>query len=234
MISSRRTRRFRATVRPGRDGRPPVRPHNLRRWNRSGKEEAQIVDGKATATLPGAALAKLEKGSRVLQVALADAEEEAVCRALRLRGRVFANVLEAPGDLRAGDEIIITDLTPLQPEEAVSAHSEKGKWWWRPYSTPDGEQHHLVCVEEQDTAEPQSCIAPSIRLPLNLEGWYEIWVRTYRHDIQGGIDVRLSGRALLLPRRPSPDQHNSRHGAASRGRVGGHPLSRRRSHRAGS
>ncbi|MBN2310223.1 MAG: hypothetical protein JXR94_14710, partial [Candidatus Hydrogenedentes bacterium] len=57
----------------------------------------------------------------------------------------------------------------------------------------DNTPYALVCVEEQDIEDPESCLAPELRLPLDLSGWYAVWVRTYRPDVNGGIDVRLPG-----------------------------------------
>jgi hypothetical protein len=33
---------------------------------------------------------------------------------------------------------------------------------------------------------------------LNLKGWFQVWVRTYRHPERGGVDVRLSGEEYFL------------------------------------
>jgi len=165
-------------------------------------ETAPIADGQAAVVLASEAVARLEKGSRVLVATVNDEEERSAYAAVRLRGRVFRDVTGAPEDLQPGDEIVITDMSLLEPQGATSRHSEKGKWWRREYTVAgDEEPHFLVCVEERDMVDPDSCIAPQLTLSLDLEGWYEVWVRTYRYPKlesgahgQRGIDVRLSGQ----------------------------------------
>jgi Carbohydrate family 9 binding domain-like len=173
--------------------------------------DAPITDGKASILFPGADAAAMEKGSRVLVAALRGNSEESACIAVRLRGRVFREVVETPDDMQSGDEIIIADPSLLTPGDAISSRSEKGKWWRRGYTTAgDSESHEMVCVEEQDRDDPESCLAPQLTLPLNLDGWYEVWVRTYRHEINGGVDVRLSKEKYFVhmdPRQVSAVKH---------------------------
>jgi len=90
-----------------------------------------------------------------------------------------------------GDTIILSDFTRCRPRSAVSAASEKGKWWLRPYETASG-AGKMLCVQERDMDDPQSCIAPPLTYPLNLKGTYDIWVATYRPVFGGGIDVKLT------------------------------------------
>jgi len=156
-------------------------------------------DGTASVVLQSTDAAKLEKGSRVLMVTVGDDAGGSAYAAVRLRGRVFRNVIRAPADVQPGDEIVITDMDLLRPVDAITDASMKGKWWKRRYSLPgSGENPYLVCVEERDLDEPRSCLAPQLTLPLELDGWYEVWVRTYRHREGGGIDVRLSGEKCFL------------------------------------
>ncbi len=116
------------------------------------------------------------------------------------------------------EEVVITDMGLLEPGAAISERTEKGMWWRRPYTLPDDDRAYaLVCVEEQDLDDPASCIAPPLTLPLKLEGWYEVWVRTYRHGEGGGIDVRLSGEPYFMhmdplqiaTRKDAPAPHGS-------------------------
>jgi len=168
-------------------------------WSR----EAAVREGAATVVMTADESEALEKGSRVLVATVKGAPDPSAYRAVRLRGRVFRDALGEPSGIRPGDEIVITDLSRLVPAEAVAGRSEKGKWWRRDYALPGGtEEQALVCVEEHDLADPASCLAPELRLPLNLEGWYEVWVRTLRRREAGGIDVRLSGEPYFFHANP--------------------------------
>ena len=176
-------------------------------WGKS----APLAGGQASVVLDAAEAAKLEKGSRVLVATLGGKDESTACAAVRLRGRIFRDMTAAPADIRPGDEIVITDTSLLGPSEAISDVTTKGKWWRRRY-TVDGrpKEQSLVCVEEHDLDDPGSCLAGQLSLPLNLTGWYEVWVRTYRHrgeesiDVRfsGGIDVRLEGEKYFLHANP--------------------------------
>jgi len=111
---------------------------------------------------------------------------------VRLRGRIFRDVTEAPPQMQPGDEILITDMSRLRPKNVFSERSEKGKWWLRGYTTSDQPQEQfMVCVQEWDPVDPASCLAPQFEMPLNFTGWYEVW-------IQGSLDVRLSGEKHFL------------------------------------
>ena len=164
-------------------------------------EDAEIEEGRASVVLAQAEAADLEKGSRVLVATANGQEDRCAYVAVRLRGRVFRDLTEAPAKMKPGDELLLGDVSLLQPSGAVSERSVKGKWWLRQYTMPDApEPRSLLTVEEQDPEDPASCLAPPLRLPLKLDGWYEVWVRTYRRPyasgqayLQGGIDVRLSG-----------------------------------------
>ena len=125
----------------------------------------------ANAVLTAKEADKLEKGSRVLVVTLNGNKEQSAYKAVRLRGRIFRNVIEAPKEIKGGDEIIITEMSLLQPQNINTKTSRKGKWWLRDYTTPGtAQKQSLVCVFEQDLDDLQSCMAPEITLPLNLEG----------------------------------------------------------------
>jgi len=167
-------------------------------WRRS----APVEDGRASVVLGAEEAAQLGKGSRVLMATLNDKTDRSAYAAVRLRGRIFRDVTEAPTGLKPGDEIVIDDLSLVQPASAVSGRSVKGKWWLRRYTVSgESQARALLSVEEHDLNDPASCLAPSLRLPLDLEGWYEVWVRTYRQS-PGGIDVRLSEEPWFWHARP--------------------------------
>jgi len=164
-----------------------------RPWADSGCSQASFT--------PAAALEK--GGGCVLAATVSDAADGSAYRAVGLRGRIFRDVAGEPPGIQPGDEIVITDLSRITPAEAVSDRSVKGKWWGRRYRlADDAEERRLLCVEEHDLEDPASCLAPPLRLDLDLEGWYEIWVRTYRHREAGGIDVRLSGEPYFFHANP--------------------------------
>ncbi len=174
---------------------------------------APIADGRASVLLASAEVAGLEKDSRVLVVEVNGKVLQSAYAPVRLRGRIFRDVTSAPDTMQPGDEIVITDMSLLRPRDATSHRSVKGKWWRRDYRI-DGQdkQQALLYVAEHDPGDPESCLAGQITLPLKLEGWYEVWVRTYRQrpsgkdigfsDPSGGIDVRLSGEKYFLHATP--------------------------------
>jgi len=102
------------------------------------------------------------------------------------------------GDLRAGktpavgDVVILNDFAACAPESAMTTTSQKGTWWLRPYKTAGG-QGVMLCVEERDRENPESCMAPPLTYPVDLEGVYDVWVGTYRPRLRGGgIDIKLT------------------------------------------
>ena len=100
--------------------------------------------------------------------------------------------LEAGRAPEVGDTVLLDDFARCFPHSAVSKSSEKGKWWLRPYHT-DTAAGSMLCVEERDPEHPQTCIAPELTLPVNLEGTCDIWVGAYRPALRGdGVDIRLT------------------------------------------
>ena len=162
------------------------------------QQEATVQDAVAAATFPASGLDPLTRGEHAVTVTLTGRPDR-IARSLLLRGRAFRNLGTAPSDLRPGDELVFDDMTAFGPKAAVSDTSRKGQWWRRPYRCEGGDEvRHMLCVEEHDPRAPHSCLAPPLRLPLKLDGWYEVWVTTYRAETGGGIDVRLSGEPYFL------------------------------------
>ncbi|MEA3364484.1 MAG: hypothetical protein U9Q79_02495, partial [Candidatus Hydrogenedentes bacterium] len=149
--------------------------------------------------------------------AVATANEASITDSDLSHGRVFENVFPPPADLEPGDELLITDMAHFGPAAGISDHCVKGKWWRREYTLKgESEPHSMLSVELQDPHDPESCLAPALHLALDLKGWYEIWVRTYRHHENGGIDVRLSGEPYFLhadPLQVNPESPDTRYGA---------------------
>lgn len=106
-----------------------------------------------------------------------------------------------------GDTVLLTRFEDCFPHYAVSESSEKGKWWLRPYKTASGEGR-MLCVEQRDTEDPQSCIAPALTYPMDLEGVYDIWVGTYRPVYGGGIDIKLTRDKTFFWINPAEDGLN--------------------------
>jgi len=94
---------------------------------------------------------------------------------------------------QAGDEVTLRDFSRMMPRDALSRSSERGKWWLRRYRQDGGDEATMLMTVERDMGTPESCLVPALTYPLGLEGWYEVWIGTYRGDYGGGIDVRLSG-----------------------------------------
>ncbi len=92
---------------------------------------------------------------------------------------------------RAADgTIYLKDLNRCVPGTAVSELRTKHAWKaWR-YETTEFAGRMLVLGEE--TAPPD------IRYPLDLDGWYSIWLGMYTRSGPTGARVRLSGEASFL------------------------------------
>jgi len=113
-----------------------------------------------------------------------------------------------------GDQVVLRDFSRLTPQDALSNKSTRGKWWLRPYKTDDGQEGIMLITVERDMDRPETCLVPQVTYPLNLNGWYEVWVATYRGPYGGGIDVRLTADDCFLhidpqqvaqhPQRPKP------------------------------
>ncbi len=179
-----------------------------------------VADGEVKAVLPAAVAAELEPGPYILSAGTGDLEDGALYKGVQVRGRVFRDMLETPPDMVPGDELVITDMSLFGPPEAISRKSTRGKWWRRKYTQDgDSERRALLCVEEHDLETPASCLAPSLVLPLRLEGWYEIWVTTLRHREGGGIDVRLSGEPYFVHADPQQVSGGKRKDAPAYGSL---------------
>ncbi len=91
-----------------------------------------------------------------------------------------------------GDVVTLSDFARCEPSGAIGSDSVKGNWWLRPYKTPTS-SGRILCVEQRDREQPETCIAPTLTYPAKLPGVYDIWLATYRPGFGGGIDIRLSG-----------------------------------------
>jgi len=99
---------------------------------------------------------------------------------------------------KPGDQIVLDDFSNLAPNDVFSKTSVRGKWWLRQYKTDSGKHGTMLMTVERDMDKPETCLVPRVTLPLNLKGWYEVWVATYRGPYGGGIDVKLSGDECFI------------------------------------
>ncbi len=109
---------------------------------------------------------------------------------------------------KPGDAVILSDFSRVSPKSAVSSDRTKGKWWLRTYTNKDDNSSHtMLMTVDRDKVNPETCVAPKVTLPLNLKGYYEIWIGTYRGSYGGGIDVRLSNEKLFVHIDPQQIAH---------------------------
>lgn len=193
--------RFSVRVRPG-EGRPVRIALTAFDGTVLLARECRVNEGKASAEFSASELTEMERGKMAVTASI-DGSPERVGRAVCLRGRTLRNVLTEPDGLRSGDEVVVTDMGLFSPMEAASESPAKGVWWRRRFRHGVAQEwQEMLSVEEHDPAEPESCLAPSLRLPLRLSGWYEVWVTTFRPEKGGGIDVRLSDEPCYLHLNP--------------------------------
>ena len=91
-----------------------------------------------------------------------------------------------------GEEIIyVTDMSRCLPTGALSTESKKGCWTLMDFETDSDQTEHIrgtLVYACKATASPE------IRLPLNVEGEYEIYVGTCQTIFEGeGVRLKLSG-----------------------------------------
>ena len=79
---------------------------------------------------------------------------------------------------KPGDEVILRDFSRLRSQNALTATSQKGKWWLRPYREKEGPQRVMLMTVERDMENPESCLVPPVTYPLTLKGWYAVWIAT--------------------------------------------------------
>lgn len=119
---------------------------------------------------------------------------------------------------KPGDSILLCDFSKLTPQSALSDRSQRGKWWLRPYREADGgPEKTMLMTVERDMDHPETCLVPRVTYPLKLEGWYEVWIGTYRNSYGGGVDVKLTGDDCFVHMNP---QQVARHAKRPKPRIG--------------
>ncbi|MSP11996.1 MAG: hypothetical protein EXR62_03445 [Chloroflexi bacterium] len=97
----------------------------------------------------------------------------------------------------------ISDLSQCTPASAlVTDQPRKGHWQVIPYEAEGVSGKMLVAGVE--------CNAPTLNLPLNLQGWYAIHLGTWTHWVDSMVKVKLTSDACFTPvATPTPDWHNN-------------------------
>jgi len=94
---------------------------------------------------------------------------------------------------RADDAILIADMSRCLPKTALSDKREHGHWKVLEYETPAFSGKCVWAMPETD--------APPLRLPLNLSGWYAIYLGLMNHPEAGNVvRVKLTDDAAYQHR----------------------------------
>ena len=88
---------------------------------------------------------------------------------------------------RDRESIYLLDMRASRPEHAISDDFEKGKWTAVDYTIEQGPGSMLFCGPDTD--------APPLTLELGVEGWFHVFVGTYRHlhHTTSALLLKLSG-----------------------------------------
>ena len=66
-------------------------------------------------------------------------------------------------------EMIISDMTICEPSSAMSRNQTDDKWYMVDYETDDGMEGTMIYADTR-------CEVPQIKMPVDLDGWYKIYV----------------------------------------------------------
>ena len=100
------------------------------------------------------------------------------------------------------EAIYISDLTRDQPGTAISDSPKKSRWQAVPYEA-DGVSGTMLLAGLDGSA-------PTLTLPLGLQGWYAIHLGIWTHRVKTTIKVRLSGDpAYTVVTTPVPERWSS-------------------------
>jgi hypothetical protein len=111
---------------------------------------------------------------------------------------------------KPGDSVILRDFSKLTPQDALRMKSTRGKWWLRPYKEDGEPERVMLMTVERDMDRPETCLVPRVTYPLALEGWYEVWIATYRGPYGGGIDAKLTGDDCFVHVNPQQVEWHSK------------------------
>jgi len=155
-------------------------------------------------------------------------------------GRVFSDLAAArTAGPRPGDTILLRDLAAfapgpsLPPSPPVPPHlggsgglepgaarepsgPPRGRWRSQPYVLADGQTGRLLVVNDLAGDDGPAAIPAEIAIPLDLPGWYAIWIGVPRLDLRpvlwqalDGVDVALDGDPAFVHVFP---ERGTRHG----------------------
>ncbi len=133
------------------------------------------------------------------------------------RGHIFGDLQRARTTaLNAGDAILLRDLAALAPAAAWATEPQRGRWQARPYRLADGQTGQLLLVNDLARDEGPAAVPPEIEIPLDLPGWYALWIGVPRLDLRppltqalDGVDVALDGDPAFVHVYP---ERGTRHG----------------------
>lgn len=114
--------------------------------------------------------------------------------------RTFESLDEArTGTPDAGDVVLVRDLSRIVPKEVWTAQPERGKWHLRSYRLGGhGLAGNLLMVDDRAEHDGKRAVPPELEIPLDLPGWYAIWIgvpalELSRGRILSGLDAALDG-----------------------------------------
>jgi hypothetical protein len=109
----------------------------------------------------------------------------------------------------ASKAIILPDMTQCQPASALSPHMKKGHWRVIPYVLKNAGPWSLRDFRTSSTEDTRGNIiwaspntgAPPLTLPLNVKGWYAIFVGVLNGDlVSSSAWLKLDGDPAPVPR----------------------------------
>jgi len=132
-------------------------------------------------------------------------------------GRIFSDLQHARTTaLTAGDAVILRDMVALAPPATWSVEPQRGRWQARPYRLADGQSGRLLVLNDLARDEGPCAVPPEIEIPLDLSGWYALWIGVPRLDLRpvltqplDGVDVALDGDPAFVHVFP---ERGTRHG----------------------
>lgn len=135
-------------------------------------------------------------------------------------GRTFADLAVARAAAPApGDAILLRDLAALAPAAAWTTDRRRGRWWARPYALADGQTGRLLMVNDPAGEDGAAALPPELEIPLDLPGWYAIFIGVPRLDLRPTLWLPLDGADVALDGDPA-----FVHVFPERGTRGGRPM----------
>jgi len=104
-------------------------------------------------------------------------------------------------DLAPGDTVLLRDLSRVVPEIPRAATPGRGTWRLRSYQLADGQEGRLLMVEDRAADAPETVVPPELKIPLDLPGWYAIWIGVPHLDWRPRLNAAM-GVDLALDDEP--------------------------------